>query len=98
MCSQEISDKDSQEVFAIRTSALAMFLLSLMMLFVSVNVVLNSSFLPWWFGAAGVALAALGLWWFSRVAIPVQPDSGGEALPEDNGTDAGQGLMDDTRH
>lgn len=55
-------------------------------------------FNPWWFGAAGVALAALGLWWFSRVAIPVQPDSGGEALPEDYGTDAGQGLMDDTRH
>ena len=54
-------------------------------------------FNPWWFGAAGLALAALGLWWFSRVAIPVQPDSGGEALPEDNGTDAGQGMMGRSR-
>ena len=58
----------------------------------------DATFNPWWWTVTGLALAALGLWWFSRVAIPVQPDSGGEALPEDNGTDAGQGLMDDTRH
>ena len=59
----------------------------------------NASFLPWWLGVAGVALAALGLWWFSRVAnsrstrIP-----GARRCLKNNGTDAGQGLMDDTRH
>ncbi len=49
----------------------------------------NASFLPWWLGVAGLALATLGLWWFSRVAVPVQHDSGGETLHEDVGTDAG---------
>ena len=57
----------------------------------------EATFNPWWFSAAGVALAAFGLWWFSRVARPVQPVSEGEAMPEDNGTDAGQGLMGHAR-
>ena len=55
------------------------------------------AFNPWWFSAAGVALAALGLWWFSRVARPVRPVTEGEALPEDDGTDQGQGPMDHAR-
>ena len=40
MCSQEITNKDSQEVLTIRASAFAMILLSLVMFFVAVNAVL----------------------------------------------------------
>ena len=51
------------------------------------------AFNPWWFSAAGVALAAVGLWWFSRVAKPAEPCSEGEVPPEDPGTHATPGLV-----
>lgn len=51
------------------------------------------AFNPWWFSAAGVAIAAVGLWWFSRVAKPAEPGSEGEVPPEDPGTDATPGLV-----
>ena len=45
-------------------------------------------FNPWWWSASGVALAALGLWWFSRVSKPVQPGSNGRVLSADADKDA----------
>lgn len=51
------------------------------------------AFNPWWFSAAGVALAAVGLRWFSRVAKPAEPGSEGEVPTEDPGTDATPGLV-----
>ncbi len=49
MDSQEITNRDSHEVLTIRTGALAMFLLSLVMFFVAVNVarVVHSGLSGW---------------------------------------------------
>ncbi len=44
-------------------------------------------FNPWWWSASGVALAALGLWWFSRVSKPGQSGSKGQVLSADARTD-----------
>ena len=40
-------------------------------------------FNPWWWTGSGMVLAALGLWWFSRVSKPVQPGSNGRVLSAD---------------
>ena len=45
------------------------------------------AFYPWWWSASGVALAALGLWWFSRVSKPGQSGSKGQVLSADARTD-----------
>ncbi len=46
-------------------------------------------FNPWWWIVSGAALAALGLWWFSRVSKPVQPGSHDHVLPANAETNTG---------
>ena len=44
-------------------------------------------FNPWWWTAAGVALAALGLWWFHLISNGRQPASPGAVKNADSGND-----------
>ena len=44
-------------------------------------------FNPWWFIAAGVALAALGLWWFHLISNGRQPASPAAVENTDSGND-----------
>lgn len=44
-------------------------------------------FSPWWWTAAGMALAALGLWWFYLFSDGRQPASQGAVENTDSGND-----------
>ncbi|MDE3001200.1 MAG: type II CAAX endopeptidase family protein [Gemmatimonadota bacterium] len=46
------------------------------------------AFNPWWWSASGVALTALGLWWFHRVSTNTQHISEGQDPPADAAGDA----------